>query len=246
MKYQVNPKFSHKKDVVINVRRYFEQSNMLLQDARNKIKKVSFEGEDYAIKSFKEPCGLNCLLYSFFRISKAKRSYDYSLKIAEFVPQAIGFVENYQGRWLTKSYFISELFDYDFTIREVLLDKAMLNRETIFRAFASFSYRLHEQGILHKDFSPGNILIKKDQDNYQFKIIDINRMHFGELSIKQRMSNFSMLWASDADLDLVVTHYAGFANYDTQHCQKIARRFNLRNKRFKNFKKRLKGKPVTD
>jgi RIO-like serine/threonine protein kinase len=246
MKYKVNPKFNDTKDIVVNVQHYFDDSEKLLQNARNQIKSVLFKDINYAVKSFRKPSGISCLLYSFFRISKAKRSYDYSLKIAEFVPQAIGYVELYDGAFLTKSFFISELFEYDFTIREVLLNKTMINREELLKQFASFSFDLHEEGIFHKDFSPGNILIKQGEPNYQFKIIDINRMHFGELTITDRMRNFSMLWASDSDLEIISTHYANLAQLDVNQCKLLASKFNKRNKQIKNFKKRLKGKPVND
>jgi RIO-like serine/threonine protein kinase len=246
MTYKVNPKFSDTKDIVVNVQHYFDSSEKLLQDARNQIKSVLFKDIKYAVKSFRKPSGISRLLYSFFRMSKAKRSYDYSLKIAEFVPQAIGYVEVYDGVFLTKSFFISELFEYDFTIREVLLNKTMKNREELLKQFAKFSFDLHEQGIFHKDFSPGNILIKQGEPNYQFKIIDINRMHFGELSITDRMRNFSMLWANDSDLEIISTHYAKLAQLDVNQCRQLASQFNRRNKQIKNFKKRLKGKPVND
>lgn len=47
-------------------------------------------------------------------------------------------------------------------------------------AFAEFTARLHEAGILHLDYSPGNILYDKIGEEYHFSLVDINRMHFGE------------------------------------------------------------------
>ncbi|WP_315982186.1 hypothetical protein [Aliamphritea spongicola] len=51
---------------------------------------------------------------------------------------------------LQQSYYLSEAFDYDFTIREPLLDADFPDREAILRAFARFSLKLHNDG-----FSPG-------------------------------------------------------------------------------------------
>ena len=246
MKYQVNPQFVRTEDLIIDVQARFADSQHVLHDARNKIKRVAYDGAFYAVKSFKQPSGLKQLWYSFFRTSKAQRSYNYSLKIANFVPQAIGYVEIYEGKLITSSFFVSELFDYDFTIREVLVNGDHADRAEIFSQFAVFTYRIHEQEILHKDYSPGNILIKQTADGYQFKIIDINRMQFKQLSIEARMRNFCMLWATDDDLANIITKYAAVAAADVDKCQRLARHFNQRNKQFKNFKKRIKGNAVTD
>jgi len=243
---QTNPQNSNSQAIIESVEALFQASDVVLQDGRNQIKKVRFEECDYVVKSFKRPNLLNRLLYTYVRPSKAKRSYEYSLKIADFVPQAIGFSESYEGGLIANSYFVSEMYDYEFTIREPLLDVNFAQRESIFKAFAKFSYELHQRGVLHKDFSPGNILLKKRGDQFEFKIIDINRMGFGELSVEARMRSFKMLWASDDVMDLIIAEYARIAQLDVELCQELARAFNQRNKRIKNFKKRLKGRPVTD
>ena len=246
MKYQVNPQFLDLIDLVKDIESIFENSDIVLQDARNKIKKISYNDTDFVVKSFKKPNLAKQILYTYCRDSKAQRSYQYSLKIAEFVPQAVAFVEFYENRLLSRSYFISEMFDYDLTIREPLIDVLYADRNLIFKAFAQFSLELHQQGILHNDYSPGNILIKKIARQFVFKIIDINRMKFQPLSTRQRMANFSMLWASDDDLDTIVTEYAERASLDKAQCLALARGYNQKNKRIKNFKKRLKGRPVSD
>lgn len=246
MKYKINPQMSDCAALIVDIEANFEQSQCVLQDARNKIKKVEFNNVSYVVKSFKKPNLFNSLMYSFLRKSKAKRSYEYSLKIASVVPQAIGYVEFYRASLLTHSFFVSEWFDYDFTIRKVLLEQNLADRDQLFKGFAQFSFELHQLGVLHKDYSPGNILIKKIAGEYQFKIIDINRMLFKELSLKERMKNFSMLWASDADLAMIAEHYAKISGDDVSECQQLSRYYNQKNKRIKNFKKKLKGLPVSD
>jgi hypothetical protein len=246
MKYKINPKMSASEALIVDIEANFEQSQCVLQDARNKIKKIEFNNNSYVVKSFKKPNLFNSLMYTFMRKSKAKRSYEYSLKIASVVPQAIGYVEFYHSSLLSTSFFVSEWFDYDFTIRKVLLEKDLADRDQLFKGFAHFSFQLHQRGVLHKDYSPGNILIKKVAGEYQFKIIDINRMLFKELSLKERMKNFSMLWASDADLEVISAHYAKVSGDDVSECQQLSRHYNQKNKRMKNFKRKLKGLPVSD
>ena len=43
------------------------------------------------------------------------------------------------------------------------------------------------------DHSPGNTLIKKKMDSYDFYLVDLNRMKFGNLSFDARISNFKRL-----------------------------------------------------
>jgi hypothetical protein len=132
MKTIINPEFSHLKTFVENIESHFQGSDVILHDARNQIRVVSFEGNNYVVKAFRVPNIVNRIAYRYFRGSKAKRSYDYSLKIGkQYTPEAVAYCEQHQGGLLGKSYYISCHFDYDFTIRPVLNDKTMQNRQQI-------------------------------------------------------------------------------------------------------------------
>jgi len=234
------------RDLTLNIRMHFSQIETLLWDKRNKIKILPFEDKEIVIKSFKIPHFFNRVAYSFFRDSKAKRSYENSLKISAFVPQAIGYITFKKFGLLYDSYFLSEKFHYDFTIREPLMQDDYPDKERIFQMFAYFTYCLHEEGIEHLDYSPGNILIRKENDTYTFKLIDINRMNFKVLSTKERIQNFSKLWAKEDDLVMIVTAYAGYANLDIDETIAIALDASRAHKAKKNFKKRLKGQKIVD
>lgn len=244
MKYKmVDEKYS---ELLYGIRDYFSDAKRSLHMARNKIKVLAYDGQDIVVKSFKVPHIINKIAYTFFRDSKAKKSYDNSIKISEFVPKPIGYIEFKKSGLLYDSYFLSEEFKYDFTIRGPLLDEDFEDREEIYRAFALFTYTLHEAGIEHLDYSPGNILIQKSTIGYTFKIIDINRMRFGKMSREQCLENFAKLWAKDEDLKIIIKVYAKKIDMDEQKAIKIALSASQKHKDKKNFKKRLKGKPVVD
>lgn len=225
---------------------YFNQSQNSIHKARNEIKIVNFQDESLVLKSFKVPNLLNKIVYTFFKTSKAKKSYENSLKIGDFAPKPIGVVEFKRFGLLDASYFVSEHFDYDFTIREVLKDSSFEDREKIFQTFAQFTFLLHERDILHLDYSPGNILIKKEGEAYIFKIVDINRMEFKPLSHEQRLQNFSKLWAKDEDLAAIAKEYSKLSKSSEESCIKTALKFSHAHKRKINIKKRLRGKKVVD
>jgi len=145
---------------------------------------------------------------------------------------------------------VSEKFEYTYTIREALkkqLNKTENEYNSIYKAFAKFTFELHEDNIFHDDYSPGNILIKETTEGYEFKIVDINRMSFNTLTEIKRAQNFEKLWALDEILEVMADEYTKF--FDVVSCEQFKEQvlyFSNKNKKIKNFKKRLKGKPVTD
>jgi hypothetical protein len=223
-----------------NIENYFMDSDDYLHNARNQIKIITYNNSKYVVKSFRTPNLFNKIIYTFFKDSKAKRSYDNSIRIGNFTPKPIGYVEFQKDKILDKSYFVSEYFEYDFTIREPLLDKDYPNRAKIFELFAIFTYRLHQDNIYHLDYSPGNILIKQDGNNYIFKIVDVNRMKFCFLDTDTRLKNFNKLWADDEDMKIIISTYSQYLQQDKQYCIDKAIYYSQKNKNFKNFKKKLK------
>lgn len=250
MKLILNNDCESYRDFLENIEKYFKENTSTIHKARNELKEIEYAGVDTIVKSFKVPHILNKVIYTHLRDSKAKRSYEYSLRISDFVPKAIGYVEFYENNLLDTSYFISEKFEYTYTIREALKKKLHKTDEeynTIYKAFAKFTFNLHENNIFHDDYSPGNILIKETVQGLEFKIVDINRMSFNPLTQSKRAQNFEKLWALDEILEVMADEYTIFYKVkDTEAFKKSVLYFSNKNKRIKNFKKRLKGKPVTD
>ena len=234
------------KEFILNIRSHFKDSKNSIHKARNEIKITPYNDTSLVIKSFRVPNFINKIIYTFFKDSKAKKSYLNSIKIIDFVPKPIGYIEFEKSGLIYDSYFISEEFKYDFTIREPLLDSKFEDRESIFKEFAKFTFDLHQNNILHLDYSPGNILIKKDTNGYIFKIVDINRMKFLDLDTESRLKNFAQLWAKDDDLSLMIKEYLNFLGKDEKIYLPKALAYSQAHKDKKNFKKRLKGKKVVD
>lgn len=245
-KYEINKDFISYKDFLLNIKNYFQNSSNSIHKARNEIKVINYLNENLVVKSFKVPSFLNKFIYTFLKSSKAKKSYDYAIKIGSFTPKPIGYIEFYDKFLINDSYFISEKFDYDFTIRDPLLDKNFPNKDNILKSFARFTFELHENGIYHLDYSPGNILIKKENDDYIFKIVDINRMKFLNMDLNLRMKNFSKLWAKDEDLEIIIKEYSKLCLKDTNELELVALKYSHKHKAKINFKKKLRGQEIVD
>ena len=212
------------KDFVTNIKLYFNQKeNQVIYDKRNIIKIVEFEGKKYVVKSFKTPHLLNQIVYRFFRDSKAKRSFQNSIQLRKLdihTPEPVGYIEFPTHFRFKESFYISDLFNFDFEIRAVFADENFEDRENILKQFIEYTHKLHRKKVYHIDYSPGNILVRKIGSTYLFSIIDVNRMQFIELDTKLRMKSISKLTKSEKDNQLMVQHYAKISKLDEVELQK--------------------------
>ena len=130
-------------DLIDNITTYFANGKVIYHD-RNIVKDVNYLGQTYVIKRFKIPNKINRYTYTYFRKSKAKRSYLHSLKLKNFSPKPIAYLEYYNDGLLDKSYFISEKFDFDFDMTIALDGKQLDDRLNLLKQFTQFINNLHE------------------------------------------------------------------------------------------------------
>lgn len=88
----------------------------------------------------------------------------------------------------------------------------------VIQAFACYTASLHENGILHRDYSPGNILFDKVGDSYHFSLVDLNRMTFGEVSVEAGCANFARLWGQKQFFVQLAKAYAAARHWDEAYC----------------------------
>jgi len=184
---------------------------------RNVIKNVIIKGKVYTIKSFKTPNFINKVVYRFFRKSKAERSYIYANKLLELgikTPTPIAYQKQTKLFSFNRSFYVSEFVDCDLTYRELTTDFSIKDHELILRAFTRFTFKLHQKGVHFLDHSPGNTLIKKEGDTYQFYLVDLNRMEFGSLDFETRIKNFSKLTIHKAMIEVMSNEYARCSGED--------------------------------
>ncbi|MEJ2113612.1 MAG: lipopolysaccharide kinase InaA family protein [Flavobacteriaceae bacterium] len=178
---------------------------------RNTIKLFNLNETLLNIKSFKVPNFINQIVYRFFRKSKAQRSFEYATKLIKLgigTPQPVAYFENKTFFLFKKSYYVSEHLDCDLTYRELIHDFNYPDHENILRAFTRFTFKLHENEINFLDHSPGNTLIKKTETGYQFFLVDLNRMKFGDMTFDDRMKNFARLTKYESMVKIMSDEYS--------------------------------------
>jgi len=234
--HQEFKEFSH------NIKNNFSQSDEVITAKRNIIKILEQNGKKVVVKSFKIPNIINQFAYRFIRDSKAKRSFLNAKKLVKLdinTPIPISYIEFFSPL-LKESFYICEYFDYDFEIRELLNDKNFKNREEILKEFAKFSYLLHQKGVFHIDYSPGNVLIKKENEKYIFSIVDVNRMKFINFDDKLRFKNLSRFSADKEDTTTIAKEYAKIANIDEKFAINQLFFYHNKHQQYLKNKKRLK------
>lgn len=248
MKLVISKKYQDSETMVLSLIHNFQEEGRLLGDgARNEIRIFPLDKEEINIKSFKIPNLINKVSYRFFRQSKAERSYSYAHYLVSKeigTPYPIGYAEETKGFFFKKSYYISEHLKSDLTYRTLVQEPYYPNSEAILRAFTRFTYSLHEKRIEFLDHSPGNTLIRLNGGNYEFFLVDLNRMRFKEMDFDARMKNFSRLTPKKEMIAVMASEYSElYARSEEEVFEKMWRYtcdFQEKFRRKKAIKKKLK------
>ena len=243
-KYVINPNYAHLDDFVLHVKDHFASSNESIHKARNELRVIEYKGLKMVIKAFKIPHLINRFAYAYIRDSKSKKSYFNALELEKRginTPSPVAYIEFYEMGLLKESYFIALHVEYNFTIREALHHKAE-NFSDILNSFAHFSTKVHQAGIWHVDYSPGNILVTCNDNSYTFNLVDINRMEFKNITPLEGLGNFNKLYAKEEDLKNIATTYASINKIEKPLAIKIALLEAKKHQDKNELKKRLKGR----
>ena len=226
MKIVVNPAYETLRAYIERLPDTFREGEQIYA-ARNTLSRFQWQGVDVVVKKYKiPPTFTNRIVYRFLRKSKARRGYEYALRLKELgirTPQAVAYIESYSGLLLADSYLVTLYEPYSRLMREFHTDDSLTEEgKKILRAFAAYSVHLHDAGVLHKDYSPGNIVFRVSDGDVDFSLLDINRMRFGSIARKKRLRNFRRLTPSKAVTAYIVEEYARLQQWDTDTSVQIA------------------------
>lgn len=197
----------------------FEHLGTVLFAGRNVVKVLDIQGKRVNVKRFRTPNVINQLVYRFLRKSKAQRSFEYAQRLEKHhigTPAPIAYAELYTAWGLGFSYYFSEQVDCDFTFRALITDDTIPDREEILKQYTQFVYQMHEQNIYFLDNSPGNTLITKNGDRYDFALVDLNRMKFYDIPYADRLKNFERLAPVKWIYDVMGAEYARLAGTNAE------------------------------
>lgn len=227
----------------------FEQGGRVLYDKRNVIKSFAIDAADEAlnplvVKRYKYPIFFQRVVYSFFRPTKACRSYSNACLLRQRgidTPRGVAYIEEWEGALFGYGYFLSAN-DAAPPIEDRLPDEGPFDT-SMAHDFGVFAATLHRQGILHHDLNCTNVLYHPVEGGYRFSVIDINRMKIypvGQVPTRQEcFDNLTKFTKRRDILEAVARSYARARGWDEQtsvddalRCQE---RFYSRRRRKKAF-----------
>ena len=220
------------RDQITDLPRRLNGQGVVLHAGRNLIKKVvltSPDGEpiEVAVKAFRVPARLRGFVYAHLRPSKARRSYEYAEKLRELgigTPDPVACIEYEDAGCLRESYYLCRYWPADIDLMEVLYrgDASGLDTDSLLARLARFTYLQHENGVLHLDYNPGNILARAAGASFEFALVDLNRLRFKPLGMNDRMSGLIRLTTSVDYLRIIGREYAGMIGEDPKRfCREL-------------------------
>lgn len=184
----------------------------IIYSGRNRVARLAWGDRSLIIKEFRQPNLINRYIYTTLRRSKARRSLENAerLRASGFgSPEPMAWMEARHGLCLHLSYYIcEEVQGKDLRF----LDR---NEDTpeLLPALAEEMGRLHRAGVWHKDFSPGNVIYRREQGKFRFYYIDLNRMEFDVHDSGKLLRNFRALARTEevAEIGRLYAPYSPFS-----------------------------------
>lgn len=220
-KFDIAPTYKHLGLFVARLNHDFSTSGSVLYEKRNVLKRFAVKNTSVVIKAFKTPSFLKSIIYGWFRKSKAKRSFEYALRLQELnigTPAPIGFLECRTLGCLTTSYYASKESDCTHTFNDLIGNPTFPFRTEILTAIGQFTARLHEAGIRHQDYSGGNILFEYRDEKVKIELVDLNRLKFSKVNLLDGCRNFERLNIDADALRIMGKAYALARGFDVQLC----------------------------
>lgn len=209
----VSTTFSYLTDFVKQIPQSFDSTGREIHHGRNEVRMMSIGGLLVTVKYFKRITLANRFIFATIRKSKARRAYEHSrllIRKGITTPEPVAFVNCYRHGLLYKCFYVSLYTDYK--PLKGLLALPITESEEALRAFARFTYQLHRTEILHDDYTVENVLYICSNNEYDFSLIDNNRMRFRSYSYRRGLRNLERLKIPVEKMGIIAAEYAREAN----------------------------------
>lgn len=203
--------------------RFQKKEGVVIHQGRNELRKISYKGQDFVVKSFHRPNIINRFVYGVFRPSKAKRSYIHAqmyLAIGVGTPKPVGYLNVRRGLLFDRSYYITLASECPYTY-EALFKQKFDYEDEVIRAVARTTAILHDHGYAHKDYGRGNILFLKTEQGVSIEIVDLNRMSVSPIDLRAGCKNLERLPATPHMHRVFAEEYARLRGFDAEECYRL-------------------------
>jgi len=222
----------------------FKHDGIAIFKDRNEVKVFEEQGFELNVKAFKLPNLINRYVYVYLRGSKAARSFQNALRFLDYgasTPTPVAWMECVEDGKLRESYYVSLNFKTDFDLRAVLNHQVADSRDILVQWVRFTWSKLHQNGIYHLDYSPGNTLIQKVDGSYQFAVVDLNRMKFLPVEFEKGIRNFRQLDTDEENLRLIASEYAALCGEPAEKAIALLIGYDRSNKNYRRRKGKFKA-----
>lgn len=247
MKFYVSDKFTSLQNVILRLTAATTGDLTVMQDNRNIVSKAELTEGTFVIKDFRGMYFVNRLAYSFFRKSKAVRSFEHSERLNKMgilTPEPVAWIDEYTSGFLQRSVFISTFFPHQ-TLGQFLAnirESEWHIKRSVLQHLAIFAIDLHRKGVYHDDFSVGNIFVIPTPRGYDFALTDLNRMRFFKsISFEKAMGNFRKIQFNSDDLRVFITEYARLSSRDPEAALAGLLKLKYRSSKLRQARRKLRS-----
>ncbi|MBR0045363.1 MAG: hypothetical protein IJP75_00515 [Bacteroidaceae bacterium] len=245
-KYIINPKYESMAHFVEKLPAKYDEGGILIYNARNEVRVFKLNGEKIAAKRFRVSPFHQRIDYTFRRPSKAKRAYEYGLKLLELgisTPEPIACIEEYKYGLFRRGYVV---FTYCGDPDARLLRDEWDSHDDLINAIAHFLVDMHEKGFLHGDVNLSNFLYREDPTSptgYHITTIDINRSHFvTNPSREECLKTLMRITHVRPVMKKIVKRYAQIRGWDEDESYQYVKKELIAFEERKKLKKKMTGK----
>ena len=219
---------------ILALHRRLDAPGIALRSGRNLIRTMTIDGPpgesiEVVVKAFAVPARPRGFVYARLRPSKAWRSLVHAEKLLALgigTPDPIACIEYEDAACLRESYYISRYWSPDVDLTGLLYRGGALGERTdaLLEQLAGFTCLQHDNGVLHRDYNPGNILVRFRGKRFEFALVDLNRLRFDTVGAGDRVSGLVRLTTSVDYLRIIGRQYADLYGVDsTDFCRKLER-----------------------
>lgn len=193
----------------------------LIYDGRNRLYVYTLPtGRRVNIKAFRRGGLLKGLIYGRLRTDKARRSYDNALRLLSLgfdTPEPLmACSARSAGGWrLERAFYVCAQED---EVTDTRWWERRSDRDALVEALGGEMARLFRAGVLFRDFSPGNVLLRTDvpAGEYRFVYVDVNRTDFGVRDRRRLMTMFRRINIVEAETERLARAMARAMSWDEE------------------------------
>lgn len=194
-RYRSNDSFDPRLNYTIDVDKGTLQR--LHGGGRGDVYALTFKQKRYCLKYFHDN-RLIARLRNGLGMSKASLSQKTSHSLQQLKINAPKVLSVIQPTRFSQPLLIMEMLDDYQQLNLMLLNLKETTQDIcqeptfklLIHTFAAFTDRLHDNNVLHQDFSPRNILVRRQKKTFDFYIIDLEDIHYGT-NFKSDLDHFN-------------------------------------------------------